>query len=52
MNFNFFFICGNLVSLADKLHFILSYDAGFYKPTVLIVPPPICRITAHAMMPG
>jgi len=28
--------------------FILSYEAGFYKPTVLKVPPPISRITAHA----
>jgi hypothetical protein len=33
--------------LADKLHFILSYEAGFYKPTPLIGHPPICRITAY-----
>jgi hypothetical protein len=38
--------------LADKLHFILSYEAGFYKPTVLKVHPPFCRITAYATMPG
>jgi hypothetical protein len=31
--------------VADKLHFILSYEAGFYKPTVLKVHPPFCRIT-------
>ncbi len=32
--------------------FILSYDAVFYKPTVLKVHPPINGITAHATMPG
>jgi hypothetical protein len=32
--------------------FILSYEAGFYKPTVHKVPPPISGITAHATMPG
>jgi hypothetical protein len=35
-----------------SLHFILSYKAGFYKPTTLKVHPPICRITAHATVPG
>jgi hypothetical protein len=29
--------------LADKLHFILSYEAGFYKPTVLKVHPPFLQ---------
>jgi len=29
--------------------FILSYEAGFYKPTILKV---ISRITAYATMPG
>ncbi len=39
--------------LADKLSFHpLSYEAGFYKPTVLKVHPPFCRITAYATMPG
>ncbi len=38
--------------LADKLHFILSYEVGFYKPAILIVHPPFCRITPHATMPG
>jgi hypothetical protein len=38
--------------LADELHFILSYEAGFYKPTVLKVHTPFCRITAYATMPG
>jgi hypothetical protein len=32
--------------------FILSYEAAFYKPTVLKVYPPISGITAHATMPG
>ncbi len=26
--------------LADNLYFILSYEAGFYKPTLLKVHPP------------
>jgi hypothetical protein len=38
--------------LADKLHFIHSYEAGFYKPTVLKFHLPLCRITAYATMPG
>jgi hypothetical protein len=38
--------------LPDKLHFILSYEAGFCKPTVLKVHPSFCRITAYATMPG
>ena len=29
--------------LADKLHFILSYEAGFYMPTVLKVHPPLLQ---------
>jgi len=33
---------------ADKLCFV----AGFYKPTMLRVYPPICWITAGATMPG
>ncbi len=37
--------------LADKLHFILSYEARFYKITVLKVQPSFCRITAYATMP-
>ncbi len=28
-----------------------SYEAGFYKPTVLKLHPPLCRITAHATVP-
>jgi len=50
--FFFFFFVGILSWLADKLHFILSYEAGFYKPTALKVHPPFCRITAYATMPG
>jgi hypothetical protein len=30
---------------------ILIYEAGFYKPTILKVHPPISRITAHVTMP-
>jgi hypothetical protein len=29
-----------------------SYEAGFHKPTVLKLHPPLCRITAHATVPG
>jgi len=47
-----FFLVGIWSWLADKLHFILSYEAGFYKPTILKVHPPFCRITAYATMPG
>jgi hypothetical protein len=46
------FFAGIWSWLADKLHFNLSYEAGFYKPTVLKVHPPYCRITAYATMPG
>ncbi len=35
-----------------KLHFILSYEAGFYKPTIFKAHPSICGITAHATKPG
>jgi hypothetical protein len=48
---NTFFV-GICSWLADKLHFILSYEAGFYKPSILKVHPPFCRITAYATMPG
>jgi hypothetical protein len=48
---NFFFV-GIWSWLADKLYFILSYEAGFYKPTVLKLHPPFCRIIAHATVPG
>jgi hypothetical protein len=45
--------CGGIWSwLAEKLHFILSYEAGFYEPTVLKVHPPFFRITSYATMPG
>jgi hypothetical protein len=47
-----FFLIGLWSWLADKLHFILSYEAGFYKPTFHKVHPPICRITAYGTMPG
>jgi hypothetical protein len=30
-----------------SFHFILSYEAGFYEPTVLKLHPPICMITQH-----
>jgi len=46
-----FFVVGLWSWLADKLYFILSYEAGFYKPTLLKVHPPFCRITAYATMP-
>jgi len=32
--------------------FILSYEDGFYKPTVLKVHPPISGVIEHATMPG
>jgi hypothetical protein len=48
----FFFLVGIWSWLADKLHFILSYKAGIYKPTVLKVHPPFCMITAYATMLG
>ncbi len=38
--------------LADKLHFILNYEYGFFKPTILKLHPPLCRITASARVPG
>ena len=34
-----------------SFHFIHSYEAGFYKPKTQLHPP-ICRITAHATIPG
>jgi hypothetical protein len=52
LNLYIFFCVGIWSLAADKLHFILSYEAGFYKPTVLKVHPPFCRITAYATMPG
>jgi hypothetical protein len=50
--YEFFFFAGIRSWLADKLHFILCYEAGFYNPTVLKVHPAFCRITAYATMPG
>jgi hypothetical protein len=47
-----FFLVGIWLWLADKLHLILFYEAGFYMPTVLKVHPPFCRITAYATMPS
>jgi hypothetical protein len=38
-----FFFVGIWSWLADKLHFILSYEAGFYKPTFLKVHPPFLQ---------
>ena len=35
-----------------KLHFILSHEAGFYKPTIFKAHPSICGITAHVTKPG
>jgi hypothetical protein len=32
---SFFFVGGVWSWLADRLHFILSFEAGFYKPTIL-----------------
>jgi len=43
----FFFLVGFWSWSADKLSFH-PYEAGFYKPTVLKVHPPFCRITAYA----
>ena len=34
------------------LHFILSYEARFYKPIILKFRSTLCRITAHATVPG
>jgi hypothetical protein len=48
---NIFFV-GIWSWLADKRHFILSYEAGFYKPTVLKFHSPYCRTTAYPTMPG
>jgi hypothetical protein len=42
--FNFW----NLVLVS--LHFSLSYEAGFYVPTILKLQPPLCMITAHATL--
>jgi hypothetical protein len=51
--FFFFFFFGFWSWLADKLFISsFSYEAGFYKPTVLKLHPPLCRITAHATVPG
>jgi hypothetical protein len=46
----FFFLVGIRSWLADKLPFILSYEAGFFKPTILKVHPPFFRITAYARL--
>ena len=50
--FFFFFLLG--FGPGQLTNFISSivYEVGFYKPTVLKVHPPICRITAYATMPG
>jgi hypothetical protein len=34
-----------------SLNFILSYEVGFYKPTVNKVHPPFCGITIPETMP-
>jgi hypothetical protein len=36
--------------VVTSLHFILSYEAQFCKPTVLKLHPPICGITARSTM--
>jgi hypothetical protein len=41
-----------LVSRQALISSLPSYEAGFYKPTVLKLHPPFCRITAHATVPG
>ena len=38
------FVLGQMKSL----YFIHSYGAGYFKPTIVILYPPICGITAHA----
>ncbi len=40
------------LSQLTSLQFIMYHVAGFYKPTVLKVHPPFCRIPAYATMPG
>jgi hypothetical protein len=52
MNIAFFFLLDFGLSWLTSLQFIQYHVAGFYKPTIPQVHPPICRITAHATMPG
>ena len=39
------------VQLTSFISFV-NYEAGFYKPTIQKVHPPICMITAHTTMSG
>jgi hypothetical protein len=49
----FFFFVGIWSWLVDKLSFHpLVMKLDFYKPTVRKLHPPLCRITAHATVPG
>ena len=50
--FFIFFVVGLWPALLTSLHFILSYEAGFYIPTINIVYPPIFKIAAHVTVPA
>jgi hypothetical protein len=39
-----------MISLKAFIFSLLNDEAGFYKPIILSVLPPICGITAHATM--
>ena len=45
----FFVVIWSWLATSFSFH---PYEAGFYKPTLLKVHPPFCRITAYATMPG
>ena len=48
----FMFFIGFGSWLGEKLSFHPIYEAGFYKPTILQLHPPLNRITAYATAPG
>jgi hypothetical protein len=50
-NYIYFFLAFGPGQLTNFISSFI-YEAGFYKPNVLKVHPPICRITAYATMPG
>ncbi len=47
-----FFVVGFWSGYLTSFRFIVGNEAGFYKPNVLKLHPPLCRITAHATVPG
>ncbi len=52
VRFFWFFLLGFGLSQLTSIQIIKYHVAGFYKPTIPQVHSLICRITAHATMPG